>query len=208
MPYLTIEERQRWWRETLGAPRFVMAPMVLQSELAFRLLSRRHGCDLCYSPMLPAAAFLAGAAFGGTFLFFWLPSPPLRNRSSISLRSRSAASLDASAACSSAFIISLAKDETSPFHMRESLVRPLDEPWMKRMSGSAGSPEHLAKMEPQEVVVTSHASVTYVTFVGYRRYLAKMEPKEVVSTISQRRFCTSSGSKLSPSIGSMTASFS
>ena len=61
MPHLTLEQRQRWWREALGAPRFVMAPMVLQGELAYRLLARRHGCELCYSPMLPASAFLASA---------------------------------------------------------------------------------------------------------------------------------------------------
>ena len=62
MPHRTIEQRQRWWRECLGAPRYVMAPMVLQSELAFRLLARQHGCTLCYSPMLPATSFLASAA--------------------------------------------------------------------------------------------------------------------------------------------------
>ena len=62
MPHLTLEQRQRWWRESLGAPRFVMAPMVLQGELAYRLLARRHGCELCYSPMLPASAFLASAS--------------------------------------------------------------------------------------------------------------------------------------------------
>ena len=60
----TIEERWRWWRETLGSPRYAMAPMVLQSELAFRVLARRHGCELCYSPMLPASAFLEAAATG------------------------------------------------------------------------------------------------------------------------------------------------
>ena len=64
MPGLTIDERWRWWREQLGSPRFVMAPMVLQSELAFRQLARRHGCELCYSPMLPAAAFLASREAG------------------------------------------------------------------------------------------------------------------------------------------------
>ena len=58
MVVLTIEERWRWWRE-MGSPRFIMAPMVLQSDVAFRQLARRHGCECCYSPMLPVAAFLA-----------------------------------------------------------------------------------------------------------------------------------------------------
>ena len=62
MPHMTTEERWRWWHDTLGSPRYIMAPMVLQSALAFRLLARRHGCDLCYSPMLPAAAFLESNA--------------------------------------------------------------------------------------------------------------------------------------------------
>ena len=64
MPRLSIDKRWRWWREQLGSPRFVMAPMVLQSELAFRQLARRHGCELCYSPMLPAAAFLGSREAG------------------------------------------------------------------------------------------------------------------------------------------------
>ena len=33
--------------------------MVLQSELPFRMLVRRHDCPFCYSPMVPAKAFLA-----------------------------------------------------------------------------------------------------------------------------------------------------
>ena len=61
--HLTIEERWRWWR-SIGAPRYVCAPMVLQSELSFRMLVRAHGTTLCYSPMVPVSAFLASAADG------------------------------------------------------------------------------------------------------------------------------------------------
>ena len=64
MPPLTIEQRWTWWRETLGSPRYCCAPMVLQSELAFRMMVRRHGSTLCYSPMIPVEAFLRLPADG------------------------------------------------------------------------------------------------------------------------------------------------
>jgi hypothetical protein len=47
-----------WW-DRLGAPSRVCGPMVLQSELAFRLLVRAHGVELCYTPMIVAADLLA-----------------------------------------------------------------------------------------------------------------------------------------------------
>ena len=51
-----------WWR-SLGTPLTVCAPMVDQSDRAFRLLVRRHGCDLCYTPMLHADLVVRDAAY-------------------------------------------------------------------------------------------------------------------------------------------------
>lgn len=42
---------------SLGSPRFVVAPMVNQSELPFRLLCRRYGAQLTFTPMLHGRIF-------------------------------------------------------------------------------------------------------------------------------------------------------
>ncbi|PFH34606.1 dihydrouridine synthase (dus) protein [Besnoitia besnoiti] len=44
--------------ESICKPRFVMAPMVDASELAFRVLCHRYGVDLAYTPMMHSRLFI------------------------------------------------------------------------------------------------------------------------------------------------------
>lgn len=54
--------------EKLGNPKKIVAPMVDGSDLAWRIISRKYGADLCYSPMIHSRLFAEHQKFRDTVL--------------------------------------------------------------------------------------------------------------------------------------------
>ncbi|KRX03210.1 hypothetical protein PPERSA_07038 [Pseudocohnilembus persalinus] len=54
-----INQAYKNW-EKLGSPKYVCAPMVGQSELPFRLLVKKYGCQLGFTPMIKCDTLLKG----------------------------------------------------------------------------------------------------------------------------------------------------
>lgn len=65
---ITVNHARDFWSKTLRSARNILAPMVDQSELPFRLMVRRYNVHCTYSPMLHSRLFLEQPKYQQEFL--------------------------------------------------------------------------------------------------------------------------------------------
>ena len=55
-----IKSSWYWWKHICNSPRYVLAPMIGQSDFCFRILCRKYNVNLCYTPMYMAERIICG----------------------------------------------------------------------------------------------------------------------------------------------------
>uniref|UniRef100_A0A183BUG5 tRNA-dihydrouridine(16/17) synthase [NAD(P)(+)] n=1 Tax=Globodera pallida TaxID=36090 RepID=A0A183BUG5_GLOPA len=58
-----LQWKKSFWRERMASIKNVVAPMVDQSELAFRMMLRHHSAHLCFTPMVHAHLFVTDPTY-------------------------------------------------------------------------------------------------------------------------------------------------
>ncbi|KAL7713107.1 tRNA-dihydrouridine synthase [Entamoeba marina] len=60
---VSSETKFNFYKNKLGNPNVILAPMVDGSDISYRRLVRKYGVDLCYTPMINSKVFVADKTF-------------------------------------------------------------------------------------------------------------------------------------------------
>ena len=55
--------KEEIYKNVLGNPKYILAPMVAQSELAWRMLARKNGAQMCFTPMYNSHTMLNSLSY-------------------------------------------------------------------------------------------------------------------------------------------------